>query len=117
MYLKKPAMKKKKQPKPLKRGTLRRLGAAGKRKLDKMAKARAHYLALPHAGMCQLCSEPFWNGNFDLHHKLKRSLGGDESYVNLVALHRQCHALIHCAPDSVNRVRHSSASILNGNII
>jgi hypothetical protein len=37
-------------------------------------------------GKCELCAKPIYEGSWDLHHKRKRSLGGDWSMGNLIAL-------------------------------
>ena len=118
MYLYKKPWKAKKTPKPLKRGTLKKsLGRKGKERLEGMAKARAHYLCITSDPACQLCGNGFYDGTFDLHHKLTRARGGDESYPNLVAVHRICHQLIHASAFALDFTQESNASILNGDKI
>ncbi len=45
--------------------------------------------------MCQVCKGGADKGGSDLHHKLKRSLGGHDDDSNLLLCHRKCHAWLH----------------------
>ena len=117
MYLHKPPKKQKKTPMPLKRGTLKRsLGRKGKERLEGMAKARQFYISSDIAKLCRICYS-FHDECFDLHHKLLRSRGGDESYVNLVPLCRRCHSFIHQTEGMIDQVHASSATMLNAEFI
>lgn len=105
-YLKKPPKKKKKPRKALKR-----LGARGKAKLEAMKQAKVIYFT--QFSKCQYCESAFEEGDvIDCHHKLKRSLGGQDNMDNLVIVHRHCHSIIHMF--HYVRVRDCEANALNG---
>jgi RNA-directed DNA polymerase len=45
-----------------------------------------------HKYKCAACGESLFNGEqIDLHHVIPKSKGGNDSYKNLVPLHRTCH--------------------------
>lgn len=55
-------------------------------------------------GACELCGKglgvlPDGSFVFDAHHRVQRSLGGDDSLENLAALCRPCHRFVHEAGD------------------
>ena len=50
-----------------------------------------------HGFTCCWCNVP--GGALDLHHKLRRSQGGEDSRENLIPVHRTCHRYIHEHPE------------------
>ena len=105
--------------KPLKRTPLKKIGRRGKAKRDAMKTARAFwFLKFKGDCPCQWCEriqgqDDIW----DIHHKIKRSLRGEDGPENLVALCRKCHTLVHLSPTVYEAVRDSGANLLNGEII
>lgn len=55
-------------------------------KIRELVKARTQY--------CEWCSEFLFEG-IDLHHRKLRKHGGLHAASNLLALHHECHMLIH----------------------
>ena len=51
-------------------------------------------------GRCPVCSQPITlDTGWELHHKIRRVDGGDDSMANLLLLHLNCHRQIHSNPD------------------
>jgi len=46
-------------------------------------------------GKCFVTNEPLQINNMELHHKIMKSVGGDDSYQNLVWVSKNIHKLIH----------------------
>lgn len=46
-------------------------------------------------GKCQITKEPLIPSNMELHHKVPKSMGGDDKYENLVFITKNVHKLIH----------------------
>jgi len=75
-------------------------------KVRKPLKSRPHVIpahireaVLDAAGrVCEWCEVP--GGALDCHHVIRRSQGGKDVQVNLVAIHRLCHQYIHRNPSA-----------------
>ena len=50
-------------------------------------------------GKCFITNEPLQINNMELHHKIMKSAGGDESYQNLVWISKDIHKLIHATKE------------------
>lgn len=44
---------------------------------------------------CDLCRRHLREDQWQCHHRLRRSQGGQDSLFNLIALHTKCHAWVH----------------------
>lgn len=105
--------------KPLKRSTkpIKRIGKRGKKRNEAMGEARRYYF-MHHGYFCQFCKGPFEPYEIvDIHHKLKRSLGGKDDLENLLAMHRVCHSFAHSSNVELDKVRFSKANIENGEFV
>ena len=57
-------------------------------------------LAKRQQGRCRQCGEALFNDeDLQVHHRLSRSQGGQESYSNLVLVHVLCHQQIHATTE------------------
>lgn len=54
-----------------------------------------HSLFSQQKGLCGLSALPLEISNFDVHHKLPRTMGGTDTYRNLVLLNKEMHRLVH----------------------
>ena len=63
---------------------------------------------------CQSCGRGMILSGGDPHHKLKRSLGGNEDPENLVILCRQCHMRAHSYAERLKEILGSEANAKNG---
>jgi 5-methylcytosine-specific restriction endonuclease McrA len=101
----------KRSTKPIKRSPIKKLGKRGKENAAMLAELKREYLS--KFSRCQYCHAILEEGHiWELHHKLKRSLGGKHVPENLVAVHRVCHNRIHQIHYAV--VRDCQANLLNG---
>ena len=76
----------------MKRTSLRSIGKVGARRAKNMAKWKESH---PVPEVCPECGmAPDWRG-MSVHHKTKRSQGGDESDDNLTWLCGRCHERQH----------------------
>lgn len=49
-------------------------------------------------GYCEKCGLPLQDNNWHWHHRLLKSQGGKDSVTNGIAVHWQCHSIIHTNP-------------------
>lgn len=73
----------------MKRTPIKRVGKVGARRARNLAKWKREH---PCPEVCPECGmAPDWRG-MSVHHKVKRSQGGDESDGNLTWLCARCHS-------------------------
>ena len=81
----------------------RRMSPARAASTKRMAEARP-ILEERSQGRCDKCAMPLDPSDsgfeFQMHHRLSRARGGDDSVANLMAVHgASCHLAIHARPD------------------
>ncbi len=63
-------------------------------------------IARKQYGVCPLCRETLFNDEeLHVHHKLPKSLGGKDTYSNLMLLHLYCHQQIHSKEELLGGMR------------
>jgi len=67
-----------------------------------------------HPQRCQLCIQHLFESEAEAHHKIKRSLGGNDTLENMVILCGGCHFKLHLKAETYNAVRDSPANVMNG---
>ncbi len=54
---------------------------------------------------CPICNKvPKGMNHFELHHRVKRSAGGDNNPLNLIQLCSECHKLAHDQPQKFRKL-------------
>lgn len=82
-----------KRSEPLRRSPMR-----ARRRRPNMTPALRHAVWVRDAGLCQYCAGRVGEDEAEVHHRLLRSRGGQDSAENLITLHPVCHQGIHANP-------------------
>jgi len=103
---------------PLKRNSkpINRMGRKGKERKDWRMKVRAEYVS-EHGWTCQWCGyQDVWGYDpLEIHHKVKRSLGGKDTLENCIALCHFCHTQAHTYIEKLIEIRDSNISLAEAN--
>lgn len=96
----------------LKRKPIRKMGRRGRERKQFRTRSRADYVD-KHGNRCQWCGfvDEWGYGTLEIHHKIKRSLGGKDTLENCIALCHFCHTKAHTYKETLIAIRDSNISL------